>query len=102
MNTVPTVYGGLASTEIRGRLCSLLAEICPGDINGFIINAGGADANEAAIRMARRYTKKSKIISLHRSYHGTSPSALSLTGDPRKWLIGVETPGILKASSTHT
>ena len=52
MNTVPTLYGGLASTEIRGRLCNLLSEICPADINGFLINSGGAEANECAIRMA--------------------------------------------------
>ena len=87
MKTIPYLYGGVASHEIRARLCKLLSEICPGDINGFLINSGGAEANEAAFRIARKYTKKHKILSMYRSYHGSSPGALEATGDPRNWFI---------------
>ena len=63
-------YPGMAMTEVRARLCNLLAEITPGDINGFLFPLGGSEANEGAIRIARRYTGKSKIMSAMRSYHG--------------------------------
>lgn len=43
------------------RLAQLLAELCPGDIEGFLFPSGGGEANEAAIRMARRFTGKQKV-----------------------------------------
>jgi taurine--2-oxoglutarate transaminase len=46
---------------------------------------GGADANENAIRMARIHTKKHKVLSFYRSYHGNTGAAISATGDPRRW-----------------
>ncbi len=43
-----------------------MAEICPGDLNGFLFPSGGGEANEAAIRMARLYTGKQKIFTQYR------------------------------------
>jgi taurine--2-oxoglutarate transaminase len=45
---------------------------------------GGADANENAIKLARGYTGKHKILTRYRSYHGASAGAMALTGDPRR------------------
>jgi adenosylmethionine-8-amino-7-oxononanoate aminotransferase len=45
---------------------------------------GGADANENAVKLARGYTKKHKILTRYRSYHGASAGAMALTGDPRR------------------
>ena len=56
IDTVSFLYGGLAISEIRARLSQLLAEICPGDINGFLFPSSGSEANEGAIRIARKYT----------------------------------------------
>ena len=56
MDKVSFLYGGLAISEIRARLSKLLADICPGDINGFLFPSSGSEANEAAIRVARKYT----------------------------------------------
>lgn len=56
LTTLPMAYGGLGMTEARCRMAQLLAEIMPGDINGFLFPSGGAEANEAAVRIARRYT----------------------------------------------
>merc|ERR1712060_809323 len=83
LDTLPYVYPGLGLTEIRARLCSLLAEITPGDINGFLFPLGGSEANEGAIRIARRYTGKFKIMSAMRSYHGGTTGPLAATGDFR-------------------
>jgi taurine--2-oxoglutarate transaminase len=75
----------MMNVGIRGRLEKLLADICPGDINTFMFPSSGAEANEGAIRMARRFTGRSKIMSRHRSYHGGTTAALAATGDYRRW-----------------
>ena len=46
---------------------------------------GGADGNENAIRMARLFTGRHKVLSFYRSYHGNTTSAIASTGDPRRW-----------------
>ncbi len=46
---------------------------------------GGADANENAVRMARAVTGRRTVLSAYRSYHGNTTTAITLTGDPRRW-----------------
>ncbi len=88
------VYPGTA-TKARAELSALLAEIVPGDINTFFFTLGGADANENAIKAARLYTGKFKILSRYRSYHGATNAAMQLTGDPRRWANEPGMPGII-------
>lgn len=97
MNKVPFVYGDLAYHEPRARLCSLLAEVSPGDLNSFIFASSGAEAVECAIRMARLYTGRRKIISRYRSYHGATSGSLSATGDFRRWSMDSYTTSFVKA-----
>src|ERR1700691_1209426 len=73
------------ATEPRARLGAKLAEITPGDIDTFFFTNGGAEANENAIKIARFFTGRHKIIARYRSYHGATAGAISLTGDPRRW-----------------
>lgn len=96
LDRMPMVYGGIGVTEIRLRLCNLMAELCPGDINGFLFPCGGGEANEAAIRIARRYTGKHKIFSQYRSYHGGTTSTLAATGDFRRWYAEAGASGFVK------
>lgn len=56
----------------------------PGDINGFLFPSGGAEANEAAVRIARRYTGRHKVLTQYRSYHGGTTTTLGATGDFRR------------------
>lgn len=77
-------YPGMA-TEIRATLSKRLAAIVPGDLNTFFYTLGGAEANENAIKAARLFTGRHKIIARYRSYHGATHGAISLTGDPRRW-----------------
>ena len=58
------------ATEPRARLGAKLAEIAPGDIDVFFFTNGGAEANENAIKLARMYTGRHKILARYRSYHG--------------------------------
>jgi len=87
LRKTPFVYGDLYVTEIRARLSSLLADIFPGDLNSFLFYNSGAEANEAAIRLARHMTGRNKVMSRHRSYHGGTMATLHLTGDARTHLV---------------
>jgi taurine--2-oxoglutarate transaminase len=83
------------ATEVRARLGAKLAEITPGDIDTFFFTNGGADANENAIKLARFFTGRHKIIARYRSYHGATAGAISLTGDPRRWAAEPGIPGVI-------
>lgn len=96
MDKMGFVYGDLYSTEVRARLCTLLADVTPGDINGFLLASSGAEANEAAIRMARAYTGRFKVMTRARSYHGGTTTTLAATGDPRSWAVSNSSLGMLK------
>jgi len=62
-----------------------VAEITPQSaLTKVLFTLGGADANENAIKLARGYTKRHKILSHYRSYHGASAGAMAATGDPRR------------------
>ncbi|HRI10986.1 MAG TPA: aminotransferase class III-fold pyridoxal phosphate-dependent enzyme [Nannocystaceae bacterium] len=89
------VYPGTA-TEPRARLGQLLAEITPPSINTFFFTLGGAEANENAIRMARAFTGRQKILSRYRSYHGGTNLTMQLTGDPRRWANEPGGPGFIR------
>ncbi len=79
------IYASAGSaTRARAILGRQLAELMPGDLNTTFFTLGGADANENAIRMARHYTGRHKILSRYRAYHGATANALAMTGDPRR------------------
>jgi taurine--2-oxoglutarate transaminase len=83
--TLAYAYPGMA-TEIRAKLSrSASPSSCPGDINTFFYTLGGAEANENAIKAARLFTGRHKILARYRSYHGATHGVISLTGDPRRW-----------------
>jgi len=82
--------------EPRARLGAKLAEITPGDIDTFFFTNGGAEANENAIKIARFFTGRHKIIARYRSYHGATAGSISLTGDPRRWAAEPGIPGVVR------
>ena len=81
--------------EPRARLGKELAEILPGDIDKVFFTLGGAEANEHAIKIARMVTGRQKILARYRSYHGATGGAISLTGDPRRWVAEPGIPGVV-------
>jgi taurine--2-oxoglutarate transaminase len=84
------------ATEPRARLGAKLAEITPGDIDTFFFTNGGAEANENAIKIARFFTGRHKILARYRSYHGATAGSMSLTGDPRRWAVEPGIPGVIR------
>ena len=73
------------ATTARAELSQLLLEVLPKGLNKFFFTTSGTDANEAAFKIARMYTGKTKIIARYRSYHGSTASSIAATGDPRRW-----------------
>src|SRR5215468_1078093 len=84
------------ATEARARLGKALADITPGDIDTFFFTNGGAEANENAIKLARQFTGRQKLLVHYRSYHGATAGAISLTGDPRRWANEPGIPGVVR------
>jgi taurine--2-oxoglutarate transaminase len=72
------------TTDSRGKLGKKLAEITPNNLNKTFFTLGGAESNENAIILARLYSKKHKIITHYRSYHGATIGSVTAGGDPRK------------------
>src|SRR5580692_12154926 len=73
------------ATTARAELSQLLAEVLPKGLNKFFFTTSGTEANEAAFKIARMYTGKTKIIARYRSYHGSTMASIAATGDPRRW-----------------
>ncbi|MGB0590762.1 MAG: aminotransferase class III-fold pyridoxal phosphate-dependent enzyme [Myxococcota bacterium] len=88
------VYPGTA-TAVRARLGKMLSEITPGHLNTFFFTLGGAEANENAIKAARLYTGRHKILARYRSYHGATNATMQLTGDPRRLANEPGMPGVV-------
>jgi len=80
---LPYAAPGMA-TRARAMLGKKLSEILPAGLTRYLYTLGGADANENAIKLARGYTGKFKVLSRYRSYHGATFGAISATGDPRR------------------
>lgn len=80
---LPFAAPGMASRP-RAMLGKKLAEILPAGLTRYLYTLGGADANENAVKLARGYTGRYKVLSRYRSYHGATFGAISVTGDPRR------------------
>ena len=72
------------TTEIRAKLAKKLAEICPGDLNKAFFTLCGTSSVDNAIKLARLYTGRHKIVGRYRAFHGGSIGGMSVGGDPRK------------------
>jgi taurine--2-oxoglutarate transaminase len=95
------VQPSLFATEIRGRLGQKLAEIMPGDMDKVFFTLGGAEAIENAIKLARHYTGRYKVLARYRAYHGATMGAMTLTGDPRRWANEPGLVGVVRYPDTH-
>jgi taurine---2-oxoglutarate transaminase len=90
------------ATESRSRLGRLLSEVTPGDLTMSFFTNGGAEANENAIKLARWYTGRHKVIARYRSYHGATAGSMTLTGDPRRWPAEPGIPGVVRMFDPYT
>jgi taurine--2-oxoglutarate transaminase len=87
-------HPGMA-TQARGLLGEKIAEIAPGNLNKTFFCLGGAEANENAIKIARFFSGRHKIMARYRSYHGATHGAIALTGDYRRLPVEPAIPGVV-------
>ncbi|HHG85450.1 MAG TPA: aminotransferase class III-fold pyridoxal phosphate-dependent enzyme, partial [Bacteroidetes bacterium] len=88
------VYGEFVlspQTRLAARLCEVLS---PKLDNVFFTNSG-SEAVEGALKLCKKYTGRQEILAFHRSYHGSTHGALSVTGCPElKAGYGPFLPGV--------
>lgn len=72
------------ANDARNRAAEKILQHAPSNFKKVFFTNGGADANENAIRMARLFTGRTKVLSAYRSYHGNTGSAIAATGDYRR------------------
>jgi taurine--2-oxoglutarate transaminase len=96
------VMPGYATTA-RAELSQTLTEVLPAGLSKFFFTTSGTEANEAAFKIARMYTGKSKIIARYHSYHGSTSGSIAATGDPRRWAMepAGKGPGVIFAPEVH-
>jgi len=84
------------AVDVKSALAKRIIEKAPDNMGKVFFTLGGADANENAIKMARMFTGRNKIMSRYRSYHGATYGAANLTGEPRKYACEPGIPGFVK------
>ena len=85
------------ATEPKAVLAKMVTDLTPGDLNKVFFTLGGAEANENAIKFARQYTGRQKIISRYISYHGATYGAITLSGDYRRPPVEPGIPSVIHA-----
>ena len=75
------VYGELVETP-QVQYAKLLAEHLPADIDSIYFLNSGAEAVEGALKLAKRFTGRTELISMRRAYHGSTHGAMSMMGQP--------------------
>lgn len=81
MHVMP--YGEYVQSP-QTKLAKKLAEILPPRLNTSYFVNSGTEANEAALKLAKRYTGRTKIVSCKKSYHGSTHGSLSVSGNEIK------------------
>lgn len=78
LDKIVTVHSSLYS-QARSELLDRLARIAPKGLDCVFLSNSGAEANECAVKLARKHTGRNEIIAFTGSYHGKTTGALSLT-----------------------
>src|SRR5215204_2533538 len=73
------------ASDVRGEAARLIIEVAPDGLGHVLFTTGGTEAIEHAVRMARLYTGRPKVLAAYRSYHGSTHASIHLTGDPRRF-----------------
>lgn len=75
---------GSFTTENRAKLLELIASLTPGELTKTQLYSGGAETVEAAIRLAKSYTKKFEVVGFWGGFHGKTGRVMGLIGDESK------------------
>lgn len=70
-------------SDVRAKFGKKIAELTPKDLNKCFLSNSGAEAMECAIKLARKFTKKTDIIAVKKAFHGRLGFSLSATWKPK-------------------
>ena len=96
------IHVGSFTSKNRVALTKLLSENTVGDLNRSQFYSGGAEAVEAALRMAKSYTGKTEFVGFWEGFHGKTMGVLGLLGDNFKFNLGPLPAGIYSAPYPNT
>jgi 4-aminobutyrate aminotransferase/(S)-3-amino-2-methylpropionate transaminase len=91
---IDQVTVGSFTSKARLALVKLIASLAPGQLRRTQLFSGGAEAVEAAIRLARSYTKKTDVIGFRGGFHGKTGGVLPLSDVDWKTQVGPLAPGM--------
>jgi acetylornithine/N-succinyldiaminopimelate aminotransferase len=74
------VYGELVQSP-QVQYATMLTQHLPASLNSVFFTASGSEATEGAMKLAKRFSNRTQIISFKNSYHGSTQGALSIMGD---------------------
>ncbi|MBI2903429.1 MAG: aspartate aminotransferase family protein [Candidatus Methylomirabilis oxyfera] len=94
---IERVTFGSFTTESRARFLELLASVTPGRLKRIQLYSGGAEAVEAAFRLAKSATGKFEFVGFWGAFHGKTGGVLGLMGDDFKKQLGPFMPGLYSA-----
>ncbi len=103
---------GLTYSPVRARLLSLLSDILPANLTRVFFANSGAEANDAAIKLARKVTGRKNVVAMKGGFHGRTISTASATGQaehrekynplmPGYLFVPFDDPDALKRSLGH-
>ncbi len=88
------VYGEYKQAP-QQELANLLAKVLPEQLNSSFFVNSGTEANEAALKLAKRVTGRTELVSCYKSYHGSTHGSLSVTGnESKKYHVRPLLPGV--------
>ena len=93
--------GPSMANDARSELALEISKVTPGDLNKTFFTTGGAAAIENAVRLARHITGRQKVLARYRSYHGATATALTISGDPRRWFAEPAAPGVVRIQDPY-
>ncbi|HVG20587.1 MAG TPA: aspartate aminotransferase family protein [Blastocatellia bacterium] len=76
-------YSNLVYNDVRARAAKKLVEIAPATLSKTFFVNSGTEANENAMKVARKLTGREKVVSFEGSFHGRTPGSLSATALPK-------------------
>ena len=82
LDKIITVHSSLYS-KTREEFLEELFKVAPKKLSQVHLNNSGAEAIEAAMKFARKFTGKTEMVAMNGSYHGKSMGALSITFNPK-------------------
>lgn len=73
------------ANDQRSQLAKMISDLLPDTLNKVFFTNGGTEANEHAVRLAREFTGRRKLLAAYRSYHGATAQSIHLTGEARRF-----------------